>query len=198
MGQLPAAAAAGGGNMSIPANAIVSIRVHNKPVRIAATLSPVNTGMGLFVEGAGDSEADGLYVLTDASSAPVVWTSNNGYTIKYDLDVPEGAGSNPQIIEPSTDVAYQADGVVSSVDAGAIATLNWSDGFEGASPAPVVRQATVNNTGYINSDQWFIRIRLKDNTFEDFIMGEVSNQATWVNTQAGANIAESDLDAVFA
>jgi len=63
---------------------------------------------------------------------------------------------------------------------------------------PVRIASLASSTGYDNSDLWFVRIKLKDNSFEDIVMGTVGNQATWVNTQAGANIAEAALDGVFA
>lgn len=36
---------------------------------------------------------------------------------------------------------------------------------------------------------WIVRIHLVDQRYLDIYMGGVSNQATWVNTQAGANLA---------
>ncbi len=37
--------------------------------------------------------------------------------------------------------------------------------------------------------QWVVRIRLDDDKFFDVPMGKVGNQVTWVNTEAGAQIA---------
>jgi hypothetical protein len=180
---------AGGGNMSIPADAIVSIRVHKKPVRVAAVLSPTNTDMGVVVSGAGTDEANGLYTVTGELNGLPVWTNSS-------LCYISSANPAPDYYWTLADESDLGLYLQTTID-----TKPWLVDWEedsGSLPVPAFSQATVNQTGYTNSDLWFVRIRLKDNTFEDFIMGEVSNQVTWVNTQAGANVAESDLDAVFA
>lgn len=145
--------------------------------------------MGVVVSGAGTDEANGLYTVTGELNGLPVWTNSSLCYISSTNPAPDYFWT----------LADESDlGLYTQIT---IDTKPWLVDWEedsGSLPVPAFSQATVNNTGYINSDQWFIRIRLKDNTFEDFIMGEVSNQVTWVNTQAGANIAESDLDAVFA
>lgn len=47
----------------------------------------------------------------------------------------------------------------------------------------------------INTDttQWYVRIVLNDFSYIDIPMGRVPAQATWVNTQAGAAIAEGAI-----
>ncbi len=98
--------------------------------------------------------------------------------------------------------------VAVNVAAGVI-SITKTGGSEMNIPADAIVSITVHNkpvriaslasaTGYDNSDLWFVRIKLKDNTFEDIVMGTVTNQASCVNTQAGANIAEGVLDNVFA
>lgn len=45
------------------------------------------------------------------------------------------------------------------------------------------------------ADQWVVRLHLNDKRWEDIPMGLVSNEAGWVNTQAGADQCIIDLTA---
>lgn len=45
--------------------------------------------------------------------------------------------------------------------------------------------------------QWFVRLRYNDGRFLDLPMGKIANQATWVDTQAGAAQCIKDIQAVI-
>lgn len=48
-------------------------------------------------------------------------------------------------------------------------------------------------------EEWFVLVRFSDGSTPYRIwMGEVDNQAGWVNTQAGANQCRADISAAFA
>lgn len=43
--------------------------------------------------------------------------------------------------------------------------------------------------------QWYVRININDGTYVDLPMGSITNKGTWVNTQAGAEIARTEVSA---
>jgi hypothetical protein len=46
---------------------------------------------------------------------------------------------------------------------------------------------------YSRNTQYRVRLHFNDGRFDDIVMGEVANQATWVNTEAGANVARAAI-----
>lgn len=54
--------------------------------------------------------------------------------------------------------------------------------------------APVNDTTNI---QWYLKINLNDGTFVDIPMGKITNQGSWVNTQAGAEVARAAVTAIL-
>lgn len=93
--------------------------------------------------------------------------------------------------------------------ASGLITVELSNGNQTLYPADAIISTSVMNkpvftygantdSQVTRTDQWFVRAKLKDNTAVDFLMGKITNEATWVNTQAGANIALAALDGVFA
>jgi len=59
-------------------------------------------------------------------------------------------------------------------------------------PTTLVNPIQLNQT-YTFSDRYVVRLSMNDNRFTDIVMGTVDNQASWVNTEAGANIARAAI-----
>ena len=47
------------------------------------------------------------------------------------------------------------------------------------------------------STQWYVRINLPDGRHEDIPLGSLASHGTWVNSQAGYEIAEAAIYAAF-
>jgi hypothetical protein len=59
-------------------------------------------------------------------------------------------------------------------------------------PTTLVNPIELNQT-YTFDDQYVVRLSMNDNRFTDIVMETVDNQDTWVNTEAGANIARAAI-----
>lgn len=65
------------------------------------------------------------------------------------------------------------------------ATLS-QDNYPDPGDASTLSNSQISATPFV---QWFVRVRSDEGWFQDLPMGQISNQGTWVNTQAGAEIA---------
>ncbi len=84
------------------------------------------------------------------------------------------------------------DGTTYTVNLKNVTDFQVLDGSTPVAPTTLVNPIQLNQT-YTFSDQYVVRLSMNDNRFTDIVMGTVANQATWVNTEAGANIARAAI-----